>query len=172
MGFPFKSFGTSVWLGLKCFKVAWFRVKLGILALSMVTASFTFFTGFRGFEAPLTLIPIGIIMAVAFSAVILHLVKWSIQDVALFKALGADRETITLAVLLELAILSLSSSALGAAVGLTLVFFLQGFQAAQSAGALTLGIILLLVLLGALVGVLSVWRESKRTVAEILAYAG
>ncbi|KYH38231.1 MAG: ABC transport system, permease [Candidatus Hecatellales archaeon B24] len=172
MGLPFRSFGTSVWLGLKYFKIAWFKVKLGILALSMVTASFIFFTGFRGFERYLTFIPVSIIMAVAFSAVMLHLVKWSIQDVALFKALGANRGTITLAVLFELTILGLLSSAIGVAVGLALVFPLQGIEVFQSAGALTLTAVLLSVLLGALTGALSVWRESKRTVAEILSYAG
>jgi len=172
MGFPFKSFGTSVWLGLKYFRVAWFRVKLGVLALSMVAASFTFFTGFRGFETSLTFIPVSIIMAVAFSAVMLHLVKWSIHDVALFKALGANRGTITLAVLLELTILGLLSSALGVTVGLGFIFPLQGFKVFQSAGTLTLTVVLFSVLLGASVGALSVWRESKRTVAEILSYAG
>jgi putative ABC transport system permease protein len=172
MGFPFKSFGTSVWLGLKYFKIAWFRVKLGILALSMVAASFTFSTGLRGFETSLTFIPVSIIMAVAFSAVMLHLVKWSIQDVALFKALGANRGTITFAVLLELIILGLLSSAVGVAVGLAFVFLLQGFEVFQSAGVLTLIVILFSVILGASVGALSVWRESRRTVAEILSYAG
>ncbi|RLI26371.1 MAG: hypothetical protein DRO52_02615 [Candidatus Hecatellales archaeon] len=168
MGFPLKGFGASLWLGLKCLRIAWLRVKLGILVLSTIVANFILFAGFLSNPEGLTLIPTGIIMLVAYSAVMLHMVKWSARDLALFKALGADRGMLTLAVLTELSILGLLSSALGMAGGLILLFLLQGLKTFT---LLTLGLVMLSTFLGALLGALSVWKDSRQPVAEILAHA-
>jgi len=173
MGLEGRSFGTSLWLGLKWFKSSWSRVRLAFAILSLLTANFTIvsFTLFPGGEI-LPIASIIVIMAVAFAAIMLHLVKLSAQDLGLLKALGAKRGTLTFAVLIELTLLGLTSAFLGLAAGLLTLILLEGLTVFRIFILQILYLEVASAIAGSLTGAFFVWRYSRKTVAEILANAG
>ncbi|MHC1586748.1 MAG: FtsX-like permease family protein [Candidatus Hecatellaceae archaeon] len=173
MGSPSRLLEAGLWLGLKRFKTTWVRVKPAILVLAVVTANFTLImASLKAFTLTLPLASTLTIMAVAFAATMLHLVRLASPDIGLLKALGAERGTITFAILVELAILGLVSALAGLAAGIVTAVFLLGLVSVQFIVLPTLYLALVSVAAGALVGAVAAWKRLRQTVAEILANAG
>ena len=164
---------SSIWLGVKYLRMTWLRVRFALLTLSSVTANFTLIVGMlAGDGFPLIIVPLSLIIAVAFTATILHSVKWSSQEIGLLKALGARKATLTCAILLQLAVLGVSSALLGVLMGLGLTLYVAGPSILPETFTLTLPVSLAVALLAAGLGAASVWTKSGQTVVEFLHHAG
>jgi hypothetical protein len=162
---------ASLWLGIRRFKTSWLKVRLIMLTLFAITVNFTVLlvlTG--GLQLPPIALSLTLLMLIAFSATILHVIDWSTSDIGLLKALGGRKGTITLAFLIELALIGLTSALSGLGVGLLILGLLVEASALTSVLPQLLTVILASVVAGSLAGTLFVWRELGRTVTEIMSH--
>ena len=166
-------FESSLWLGVKCLRMTWFRMRFALLTLASVIANFTVIVALLAGESlPLIVAPLSVIVAVAFTATVFHLVRWSSQELGLLKALGARKATLTVAVLFQLVFLGVASTFLGLVIGLPLTLYLAGMRSLANVLTFTLPLSLGVSIAAAVLGAASVWVRFKNTVAEFMANAG
>jgi len=170
----------ALWLAAKHFQTSWFRIKLILLTMAVITADFTIlFMLIKGWSSILMGVLIFILTFIALSTTLLHLIKSATYDIGVFKALGAKSRTITVSILFELVLIGITGTTIGVAGGVVFLWLISLLTPLNPLSLIApievFGLLILSCILGMLAGitiaVVSAWRKSQKSVMEILTHA-